>query len=155
SHPHIVHALDADQVGGIHLLAMEYVEGTDLSQLVKQHGPPPIGVACECIRQAALGLQHAHQRGLIHRDIKPSNLLLARKEGVVKVLDLGLARLEQRPGLEGMGTLTETDAVMGTPDYIAPEQARRTHTVDARADLYSLGCTFYFLLAGWPPFPSG
>src|SRR5262249_52788547 len=117
----------------------------------KQGGPLPIEQACTYIRQVALGLQHAHERGLVHRDIKPSNLLLAPKEGVVKILDLGLALMME----EGDGeddTLTETGVVMGTPDYGAPEQARRSHQVDIRADLYSLGCTLYFLLTGRAPF---
>ena len=153
SHPNVVHAFDAGVDGGRHYFAMELLPGCDLSHLVKDKGPLPFAKACELIRQAALGLQHAHERGLVHRDVKPSNLWLT-PQGVVKVLDLGLARLTRHSdGTEG--TLTADGAVMGTPDYIAPEQARQSHTVDARADLYSLGCTLYYLLAGRPPFAVG
>jgi serine/threonine protein kinase len=149
SHPNVVIAYDADQVGETHFFAMECVEGTDLSKLVKKGGPVGIEQACDCIRQAALGLQHAHERGLIHRDIKPSNLMLTT-DGVVKVLDLGLARFD---GSERTNTnLTQVGTVVGTPDYLAPEQALNARSADARADLYSLGCTFYFLLTGKPPF---
>jgi WD40 repeat protein len=134
---------------------MEYVEGTDLGKRVKQSGPLPVETACDYIKQAALGLQHAHERGLIHRDIKPSNLLLSAKGGVIKVLDLGLARLV-RPTDEdsGQSSLTQQGSLMGTPDFIAPEQARNSHNIDARADIYSLGCTLYFLLSGQVPFPA-
>jgi WD40 repeat protein/serine/threonine protein kinase len=168
SHPHVVHAFDADQVGTTHILVMEYVEGVDLQRLVKRNNPLPVAVACEYIRQAALGLQHAHEHGLVHRDIKPSNLLLSMvggpssgahearpttEHGQVKLVDLGLARLKE-PGSTGesSATLTGSAIVMGTPDYIAPEQVRQSHAVDIRADLYSLGCTLYFLLTGRAPF---
>ena len=158
SHPNIVLAYDADQIGGTHLLVMEYIEGAiDLSKLVKKNGPLPVPQACEYIRQAALGLQHAHERGMVHRDIKPANLLLSDGGKTVKVLDMGLARLDH-PAVEDdelSSTMTQEGTVMGTPDYIAPEQALDTHTVDIRADLYSLGCTFYYLLAGRVPFPGG
>src|SRR5262249_13352791 len=147
-HPHIVRAIDADEVGGTHFFVMEYVEGTDLNQLVKGQGPLPIPQACDYTRQAALGLQHAFERGLVHRDIKPANLFLSG--GVVKILDMGLARIEREPGEEST-LLTQEGAVMGTPDYIAPEQALSSHEVDIRADLYSLGCSLYFLLAGHVP----
>ena len=148
-HPNIVHAYDADEIDGTHLLVMEYVEGaTDLARLVKQNGPLPVAQACEYIRQAALGLQHAYERGLVHRDIKPHNLLLTADGQTVKVLDMGLARLDPLPGDDRSATMTQEGAVMGTPDYIAPEQALDSHTVDIRADLYSLGCTFYYLLTG-------
>jgi len=155
AHPNIVLALDADQVAGVHFFAMEYVEGTDLAQLVKQSGPLPIAQACDYVRQAALGLQHAHERGLVHRDIKPANLMLAAKGSVIKVLDLGLARLTQPvPGDAGAHTgLTQTGMVMGTPDFIAPEQVVDARSADIRSDLYSLGCTLYFLLTGQVPFP--
>src|SRR5262249_36087000 len=157
SDPHIVLALDADQVGSSPFLVMEYIEGAaDLARLVKGSGPLPVEQACEYIRQTALGLQHAHQRGLVHRDIKPANLLLTADRKLVKILDMGLARLDH-PSADGDGssTLTGEGTVMGTPDYLAPEQALEAHTVDVRADLYSLGCTFYHLLTGRVPFPTG
>lgn len=149
AHTHIVLAHDAGQVGDQHFLVMEYIEGVDLARLVKKTGPLPVAQACDYVRQAALGLQHAHERGLVHRDVKPSNLLVSA-DGVVKVLDLGLAR----PLLpQGGHDITRSGAVVGSPDYLAPEQARDAHDVDIRADIYSLGCTLYFLLAGRPPFP--
>jgi tRNA A-37 threonylcarbamoyl transferase component Bud32 len=156
AHPNIVLAHDAGQVGDTHFLVMEYVEGTDLARLVKKHGPLPVARACAYVRQAALGLQHAHERGLVHRDIKPANLLLATAPGeaVVKVLDLGLARLSHG-GEQTVGELTQEGAVMGTPDFIAPEQAEESRGVDIRADVYSLGCTLYYLLTGRVPFPGG
>jgi len=200
-HPNIVSALDADEVAGAHLLVMEYVAGgIDLHRLVKERGPLAIDDACHSIRQAALGLQHAFERGLVHRDIKPHNLLVSGgvvSGGVVsgqlagggagdsraaahgqpltthpspvhhsplnhspltthqvKILDFGLARLDDDSG-ESSSTLTQEGSVMGTLDYIAPEQATDSHRVDIRADLYSLGCTFFYLLAGRPPFPGG
>jgi tRNA A-37 threonylcarbamoyl transferase component Bud32 len=152
-HPNIVRAQYADQVGDTHFLVMEYVAGTDLGRLVSQRGPLPVAEACTYILQAATGLQHAHEHGLVHRDIKPSNLLVADSSGdagVVKVLDLGLAAFhEEQPAA---GELTESGQVMGTADYMAPEQWENTHAVDIRADIYSLGCTLYHLLAGNPPF---
>jgi WD40 repeat protein/tRNA A-37 threonylcarbamoyl transferase component Bud32 len=152
-HPNIVTAYDADQAGDMHFLVMEYVEGNDLGKLIKQHGPLPVGQACEYVRQAALGLQHAFEKGLVHRDLKPANLLLTGA-GQVKILDFGLARLIQEtvPADDGV---TPSGVVVGTPDYIAPEQARSPHQADIRADIYSLGCTLYALLAGRPPFASG
>jgi tRNA A-37 threonylcarbamoyl transferase component Bud32 len=153
-HPHVVRAFDAAEAGGAHFFTMEYVEGTDLAHLVKDKGPLPVALACDYIRQAALGLQHAHEKGLVHRDIKPANLLLTLK-GTVKVLDMGLARQAHAASEESGSTLTQENAVMGTPDYLAPEQCLDAHRVDIRADLYSLGCTLYFLLTGRPPFPGG
>jgi formylglycine-generating enzyme required for sulfatase activity/tRNA A-37 threonylcarbamoyl transferase component Bud32 len=162
NHPNVVLAFDAAEAGSRTFLVMEYVEGIDLAKLVKAKGPLPVATACEYVRQAALGLQHAHERGLVHRDIKPANLLLAKASPgasgsapLVKVLDMGLARLQESAGGDSSDTLTKTGAVMGTPDFLAPEQARRSHEVDIRADLYSLGCTLYFLLTGQVPFPGG
>ncbi len=153
-HPNIVAAFDADCVDNTHFLVMELVAGEDLDRLAKRVGRLPIGAACEFVRQAAAGLQHAHERGLAHRDIKPSNLLLASTtEGqpIVKVLDLGLARFAA-PGDDG-GGLTQTGEVMGTPDYIAPEQAQSSKTADIRSDIFSLGCTLFRLLTGTIPYP--
>jgi formylglycine-generating enzyme required for sulfatase activity len=156
THPNIVAAYDADLVGDLHFLVMEYVEGIDLHRLVQKQGRLPAGQACDFIRQAALGLQHAFERGLVHRDIKPSNLLLAAHGSVVKLLDLGLAKAEKTiPTGSDATELTQTGVVMGTPEYMAPEQALDPHGADVRADIYSLGCTCYFLLAGRPPFTGG
>jgi len=148
-HPHIVRALDAREVEGTRFLVMEYVDGLDLSELVQRLGPLPIADACELVRQAALGLQYAHEHGLVHRDVKPSNLMLTR-DGQIKVLDLGLARFraEQPAGKE----MTDTGQAMGTADYMAPEQVSDSRGVDIRADIYSLGCTLYKLLSGRAPF---
>lgn len=149
-HPHIVRALDAGEDGGRHYLVMEYVEGADLSVVSRRHGPLPIADACELIRQAALGLHYAHEHGLVHRDIKPSNLMLARQAPgaapIVKILDLGLARLQNTAAPEP--ELTSSGQMMGTADYVAPEQAAGRPNVDHRADIYSLGCTLYRLLCG-------
>jgi serine/threonine-protein kinase len=154
-HPNIVHAYDADEAGGVHFLVMEYVEGTDLARLLKERGPLPVAAACDHAWQAALGLQHAFEQGMVHRDVKPANLLLTAG-GVVKVMDFGLARLARtRPAGDESGTMTQEGAVMGSLDYIAPEQAMDSHSVDTRADLYSLGCTLYHLLTGRVPFPGG
>jgi eukaryotic-like serine/threonine-protein kinase len=159
THPHIVAAYDAEQVQGVHFLAMEYVEGTDLAQVVQQRGPLPVQKACDYIRQAALGLQHAHERGMVHRDIKPHNLMLT-SDGTVKILDFGLASLtegaiDRSLPADQRGDLTAVGTIMGTPDYISPEQALDPSSVDIRSDLYSLGATFYYLLAGRPPFAEG
>ncbi len=155
SHPNIVLAHDAHEIDDTHLMVMEYVEGAiDLAKLVRKNGPLPVPQACDYIRQAALGLQHAHEKGMVHRDIKPGNLLLAG--GVVKILDMGLARLDRAGASDGTGSnMTRVGSIMGTPDFLAPEQALNTHTVDICADLYSLGCTFYFLLTGQVPFAGG
>jgi len=151
-HRNIVRAYDVDNENEVHFLVMEYVEGRDLSQLVKQDGPLDYAEAADYIRQGAEGLAHAHQSGLIHRDVKPANLLVDQKN-VVKVLDLGLARFtdEDRASL----TVAYDENVLGTADYLAPEQALDSHGVDARADIYSLGCSLYYLLTGHPPFPEG
>lgn len=154
-HQNIVTAYDAGVHEGSHYLVMQYVDGEDLSQIVRSSGPLDIPRAVDAIRQAALGLGFAHDRGIIHRDIKPGNLLLDR-EGVVRILDMGLARITPSPGdaLEGgaQADLTNTGSVMGTIDYMAPEQALDAKSVDHRADIYSLGCTLYFLVTGNPPF---
>jgi serine/threonine protein kinase len=148
-HPNIVRALDAGEERGMHYLVMEFVDGIDLSQLVKRHGPLAVADACELVRQAAAGLQSAHEHGLVHRDVKPSNLMLTAA-GQVKVLDLGLALLlAEQPGGD---ELTGTSQMMGTADYCAPEQVGDSHTVDIRADIYSLGCTLFKLLTGHAPF---
>jgi WD40 repeat protein/serine/threonine protein kinase len=154
SHPNVVLAYDADQIGDRQIFAMEYAEGSDLARTLKERGPLPVGQACEYARQTALGLQHAHERGLVHRDIKPSNLLVSN--GVVKILDMGLSRLREGPeGGTIDATLTQDGHVVGTPDYLPPEQARDSHSVDVRADIYSLGCTLYQMLTGSVPFPGG
>jgi formylglycine-generating enzyme required for sulfatase activity/predicted Ser/Thr protein kinase len=149
-HPNIARAYDADQAGELHFLVMEYVEGMSLAQVLERRGPLPIAHACHYIRQAALGLQHAFDKGMVHRDIKPQNLMLAPKN-VVKVLDFGLARLrDDRKRVSPR--LTQLESFMGTPEYVAPEQAMDAREADTRSDIYSLGCTLYALLTGQPPF---
>jgi serine/threonine-protein kinase len=181
SHPNIVMALDADTAGDTHFYAMEYVDGTDLSRLVKEGGPLPVPVAIEYMKQAAQALQHASEQGLVHRDIKPANLLIARPgkrptgfgqtpalgmpamgtaafasgAGTVKLLDLGLARVTGAADSQSLSWRTQDGKVVGTPDYMAPEQALKSSEADVRADLYSLGCTFYFALCGRVAFPGG
>jgi len=186
THPHIAHAYDAGLTGPTFYLVMEYIEGVSLSSLVNQKGQLAVEQVCDYIRQAALGLQHIHERGLVHRDIKPLNLIVTGQLGapvarivtgqvgvpttravaaddgpeqfpwgVVKIMDLGLARLQHvaERGAAGSET-TAGQVVMGTLDYMAPEQALDFHQADIRADIYSLGCTFHFLLTGQPPFPA-
>jgi serine/threonine protein kinase len=193
-HPNVVILYDAGEDLGTHYLAMELVEGMTLEKMVRMHGALPIKQAADYMRQAALGLQHAYEQGLVHRDVKPSNLLIAQKPtgpgrrsssivrnrglvtqrdkmlsqernairsanqwGVLKILDMGLARLHESLDDQSsvpLTPLTRVGALLGTPDFIAPEQAKDARNVDIRADLYSLGCTFYFLLTGQPPFPN-
>ena len=148
NHPNIVDATDAGVEDGVPFLVMERIEGIDFAAVLRRHGSLSVSDACEVIRQAALGLQHAYELGFVHRDIKPSNLFLA-SDGVLKVLDFGLARL--RKTAEDPD-LTFTGQLLGTPNYIAPEQVRDSHSADIRADIYALGCTFYALLTGRPPF---
>jgi serine/threonine-protein kinase len=172
-HPNVVLAFDAGQVGETHYFAMEYVEGVTLDEYVRNTGQLPAAQACDFIRQAALGLQHAHEAGLVHRDIKPANLLVtwtakgsdakapARPTSaamtarpIVKIMDMGLARLHQPAEDRGSaGELTREGRVVGSVDYMAPEQWMDANRVDIRADLYSLGCTFYYLLSAQLPFP--
>jgi serine/threonine protein kinase len=149
-HPNIVRAHDFDQDGNLQFLVMEYVDGASLERIVQKHGRMNLLRAVDYVRQAALGLQHAHEAGVAHRDIKPGNLLLDRR-GVIKILDMGLARFYQDQ-TESTAAPTDQHRMLGTADYLAPEQAINYHDVDSRADIYSLGATFYFLLAGRPPF---
>lgn len=149
SHPNIVAIYEAEQVGTMHLLVMEYLEGNTLAGLAHLSAQMPIAQACELIRQAAMGLQHIHERGLVHRDIKPSNLLVT-PDGQVKILDMGLAILKAE---HNAGTsITGEMQMLGTIDYAAPEQWGDSRAVDIRADIYSLGCTLYHLLTGGAPF---
>jgi tRNA A-37 threonylcarbamoyl transferase component Bud32 len=163
SHPNIVAVYDYDQDGDTHYLAMEFVPGLTLQRLVDQSGPLAVPHACDFVRQLALGLQHASEQALVHRDIKPSNVMAVMPGSrlpprpLVKLLDMGVARLYQARDFQNdsITTLTRDGVVVGTPDYIAPEQLENPHGADIRADLYSLGCTFYFLLSGQVPFPGG
>ncbi len=152
NHPNIVRAYDIDNDGDTHYLVMEYVEGSDLQTLVRKKGPVDYDKAADFIAQAARGLQHAHEMGLIHRDVKPANLFINR-DGMIKVLDLGLALFADES--QASVTMEHNDKVLGTADYLAPEQAINSHNIDARADIYGLGCSLYFLLTGHPPFPEG
>ncbi len=151
SHPNVVLAFDADEAGGDHYLAMEFVDGIDLTKLVRERGPMAIPVACDYVRQAALGLHHAYERGLVHRDVKPSNIMVS-KTGQVKVLDLGLAMLNEAPRGEEATRVTQEGFVIGTPDFLAPEQAQNPLNVDTRADVYALGATLFYLLTGKVPY---
>src|ERR1019366_383311 len=155
-HPNIALVRDAEEIDGKPYLIMDYIEGLNLSQRVKQDGALPIGDAVEYARQAALGLQHAYERGIVHRDIKPANLIVTSTKNsgdsrpLVKILDFGLARYESES--EDRERLTKVGHMLGTIDYVAPEQAQDARNADIRADIYGLGCTLYYLLAGKPPF---
>jgi serine/threonine-protein kinase len=171
SHPNIVMALDADTAASdTHFFVMEYVDGINLSALLKEKGPPPVPLACDYMRQVASGLQQAFERGMVHRDIKPANLLVQRSTDnskvsskpistwgpIIKILDMGVARIHHGgDDHDSISALTKEGRVVGTPDYMAPEQAVNSATADVRADLYSLGCTFYNVLTGQSPFPGG
>lgn len=148
AHPNVVSAYDAEEVGGVHFLVMEYVEGKTLDAIIRKRGPLPLPIACHLARQVALGLDHAHSHDMVHRDIKPQNLILTGK-GKVKILDFGLA-LWQSPSA-GVEPTTKEGQALGTLLYSAPEQRRSAGHVDARADQYSLGATLAFLLTGDPP----
>ncbi len=165
-HPHVVTAFDAEQAGDVHFLAMEFVNGITLAQLVDQRRPIPVSMACGFIGEAALGLRHAHEVGMVHRDIKPANLMLSFEvdgedrdawrhildgEATVKILDFGLARFGSEQ-IE-LGSETSANVLLGTPDFMAPEQARDARSADIRSDIYSLGCTLHFLLTSEVPHP--
>jgi serine/threonine-protein kinase len=151
-HPNIVRTYELGQsIDGLYMV-MEYIDGRDLQQIIEDDGPLPAADAANYIAQAALGLQHCHEAGLIHRDVKPANLLLDQ-QCRIKLFDMGLARFSKTA--TDSACEFENGAVVGTANYIAPEQARNSQTLDCRADVYSLGCTLYFLLTGQPPFPHG
>jgi eukaryotic-like serine/threonine-protein kinase len=179
-HENVVQFCDADQWKDTYFFAMEYVEGTDLGKVIRLSGALPVYEACDCIRQSALGLQHAFERNLIHRDIKPVNLFLTEAplqiessgtalvttrmdpaargttRPLIKILDWGLASLRKPKGKNPeINSESLARNIVGTADYLAPEQARNANVADIRSDIYSLGCTFYFLLTGQPPFPDG
>lgn len=154
SHPNIVTAYDADEEQGVHFLVMEYVEGQDLGTMVARQGTLPVADVVRYIAQAAVALEYAHSKGIVHRDIKPSNLLLD-ENGMLKVLDMGLARIDDVEGAkddDSGDSLTRDNQIVGTVEYMSPEQADDTGRVDRRSDIYSLGCTMYRLLVGTPPY---
>lgn len=152
-HPNIVRVFDLCQEGKLLFLVMEYVEGVSLQMVVNRYGPLAIDAACHYARQVAFGLQHAHELGFVHRDIKPANLLID-SAGVIKILDLGLVRSEADRNV-GLTRQLDNKSILGTADYVAPEQAVDSSQVDIRADIYALGATLYFMLAGRPLFPEG
>ena len=154
SHPNIVMAYDADEAEGVHFLVMEYIEGQDLAAAVLENGPMTVPEALNFLVQVARGLEYAHSRGIIHRDIKPSNLLLDKQRNI-KILDMGLAHIKEAVGASNSGTNespTNSGQVFGTLDYMSPEQALDAKLANARSDIYSLGCTLYYLLVGQPPY---
>jgi eukaryotic-like serine/threonine-protein kinase len=160
-HENIVSVHRAGSTDGRYYLEMEFVDGLDITRIVQKYGVLSVSEACEYARQAALGLHHAHELGFVHRDIKPSNIMVsgsrhipeAAEPAFVKILDMGLVR--SIGDEESERSLTRDGTVVGTPDYMAPEQAKNSRNVDRRADLYSLGAAFYFMLTGKPPFPEG
>ncbi len=171
NHPNVIRTFEAEEIGDLHYFAMEYVDGMDLQRFVQEVGPLSVESASEYVRQVAQGLQHAHQYGLVHRDIKPANLFLINPplagtlgaalprrgpDPLVKIIDWGLARIRVAPEISD-GLLQSMDSekgmLTGTADYVSPEQARDATIVDTRSDIYSLGCTFVYLLTGQPPFP--
>jgi serine/threonine-protein kinase len=167
AHPNIIRTYEAGSDRDRHYFTMEFIEGTDLMKLLKERGPLPVPRACNYIRQAALGLEHAHEHCLVHRDIKPANLLLTLPKetpyqpgetlnaaAVIKILDWGLAGLRP-PTVDKPKDVSSHEVAVGTADYMSPEQARNMAGTDIRSDIYSLGCTLYHLLTGQPPFPGG
>lgn len=154
NHPNVVTAYDCGQIGDDYFIAMEHVAGRDLKTWLAQHGPLPVEWACDCIRQAAAGLQHAYSKGIVHRDIKPGNMLVVAKSiydpPTCKILDMGFANAASRDLKRS--PLTRADQLLGTPDYMSPEQAQDPTQADIRSDIYSLGCTLFRLITGRPPF---
>ena len=157
-HPNIVRAYDVTKVdegtSTVHILVMEFIQGADLQSIVQEKGVLDFVTVVDFIRQAAEGLSHAHAAGLVHRDIKPANLMIDNR-GILKILDLGLARFSNDQTEDGSLTRDNDETVLGTADYLAPEQAKNSHEADSRADIYGLGCVFYFGLTGHAPFPEG
>lgn len=153
NHPNVIRAYDIDQEGDFYFIVLEYAEGQSLAQFVESHGPAPWPQACDFLYQAASGVEHLLAGGIVHRDLKPANIIV-EKSGVVKLCDLGLAVFFQEKDIDPLTRKYDQNA-LGTADYLAPEQAVDSHTVDGRADIYSLGATFCFLLSGEPPYPGG
>ena len=151
-HPNIVSVFESGEIDGYLYLAMEYVEGLDAYELLKKRGVLPAKRSLEIIRQVVQALDHAYERSVVHRDIKPSNLLIRERDGLVKLADMGLARVIEDDGESG---ITKAGTTVGTVDYMSPEQARDSKQADTRSDIYSLGCTWYHLLAGKAPYPDG
>lgn len=155
THPNVVAAYDSGETHGLHYLVMEYVEGQDLLAYADVHAPLAVATAVELLRQSAEGLAYAHEQNIVHRDVKPSNILVTA-DGQAKILDLGLARITEEDATstsETQNVLTVEGEVMGTPDYMSPEQSCDTHAADHRADIYALGCSLYRILVGRIPYP--